>query len=204
MTKSRSFLSRDVENFDISSHRALLVAVAVLLGLPAGCQREPPAEVTFTPKPKPPYSSQTFASTRLVLKHQNGGFEVISSTPSHGGVTQLEVAEMVPEVLEGKTELYEYTLRNRDGDILAGGYFTVPVTARVTFTEAEEPGRIHHEEVEDPSPIVRVAIPPVPAMATVEFKKLVPDKNRRFQNWNREAAGEARLGAAATQQRKGE
>jgi hypothetical protein len=202
MTKSRADVSRNVEN---SGSRALLVAgVAVLLGASTGCNSEPPDEAAFTPKPKPPWSSEEYSSTRLVLRHENGGFKVISSTSSHGGVTQLDVSEAIPEILEGKKNLYEYTLRNSDGDVLAAGYFAIPVTARATFTEAEDPARIHHQELEDPSPIVRVAIPLAPAIATVEFKKLVPDENRRYQTWKKETAGKVRINVTpAGQQPKG-
>ena len=59
--------------------RLLVIAVVIALGACAGCRTRAPDEVTYTAKPQPPYSSDRYASTRLILELTDSGFEVVSS-----------------------------------------------------------------------------------------------------------------------------
>ncbi|MGH6635902.1 MAG: hypothetical protein ACRED0_07135 [Gammaproteobacteria bacterium] len=184
--------------------RPLVIGVAVALGVCAGCTTQPSDEVTYTAKPQPPYSSDRYSSTRLILERKESGFEVVSSSPSFGGVTQPTVAEALPEILEGKQRLYEYTVRDRDGALVAQGYFIVPLTARATFTEADDEEKIHHVDLDDPSSIVRVAIPFVADSATVGFRTMVPDQNRRYEDWAKESAGSITIEPSSVEPRQRE
>lgn len=176
-------------------------AAALALAALSGCAEEASEEPAYTPKPRPPYSSDEYSSTRLILRHENDGFEALSSTPSLGGVTEADIDRAMPDLLEGRKDLYSYVARNADGELLAQGFFTVPTTARATFTEADDSGRVHHVELDDPSPIVRIAIPFLPELATIEFQSMVPDRDRRYQNWTRENAGTVRVTPGTVEQR---
>lgn len=182
----------------------VVIGVAAALAAVSGCAEKATDEPAYTPKPQPPYSSDEYSSTRLILRYDGGRFDVVSSTPTFGNVTEAEIEAAIPEILGGRERLYAYAARNLDGELLAQGYFTVPTTARATFTEADDSERIHHVEVDDPSPVVRIAIPFAPELATIEFQSMVPDRDRRYQNWTREDAGTVRLDPGTVEQRSKE
>ncbi|MEW8026923.1 MAG: hypothetical protein AB2806_04175 [Candidatus Thiodiazotropha sp.] len=178
------------------------IAAAVLIGLLAGCasdQAEEPPEPLLTLKPQPPYTSDEFSSTRLILKRQDGQFEIVSSGPSFAGVTEANVSEGIYAIRAGISDLIEYSALNVDGELLLQGYFVMPLTARVTFTEEDDSERIHHVEIDDPSRVVRVAIPYDPNIAVIAFNKLVPGKDSRHEKWDREELGEVRVKIAPAQ-----
>jgi len=177
------------------------IGLALALAVLSGCKPQPSDQTTYRAKPRPPSSSGEYSSTRLILRRTDGGFEVVSSTPSLGGVTRPDVAQALPEILEGKQRLYRYVARNRGGALVAQGHFVVPLTARATFTEANDPERIHHVELDDPSRIVRVAIPYAPDLATVEIRALVPDKGRSYETWETKDAGSIRIESPPEQKR---
>ncbi len=182
----------------------------LVLGLAAvltACSGDTPGtdeQPSYTLTPKEPWTSDRHSSTRLVLERIDGGFKVVSSAPSFGGVTRPNVVEAVPDILEGKQRLYEYAALNSAGDVLTRGYFTVSLKARAAYTEADDPQRVRHAEFDDPSRFVRVAIPYLPEIASVEFQALVPNKDRNYESWQRESAGSIRLETAPTQQQQGQ
>jgi hypothetical protein len=96
--------------------------------------------------------------------------------------------------------LYGYTARNIGGERLAQRLFSVPTTARAAYTEADNGSQIHHVEIDAPISLVRVAIPFVAELATIEFQMMVPEQDRRYQDWIRKSAGEDRIGASAAKQ----
>lgn len=182
------------------------LAVALFIALTA-CSSDNPAtdsSAAYTPTPQKPWSSDHYSSTRLILKRTGDGFGMVSSTPSFGGVTETEVSTAIPDILGGKQRLYEYIARDGTGDLLARGYFTVPLTIRATFAEADDPERVHHAEVENPNPLVRLAIPFTPDVATVEFDSMVPDDDTPYEQWKRRSAGSVRIESAASPQQQKE
>jgi hypothetical protein len=177
---------------------ALSVAIVLVGGCAPRADDGAPAngEATYHAKPQKPYQSDRYSSTRLVLKRTDAGFEVLSSTPSFGGITRPNVEESLPEILEGKLRLYQYTVRSDDGTGLGEGYFLVSQVARATLRDEDDPESIHHVETDDPSGVVRVAIPVVQGPATIEIRALKAEQERPVAEWSKEDAGSLRVDTA--------
>jgi len=172
-----------------------LVALGMATAM-AACSSETPTaseQSSFELQPKKPWTSDHYPSTRLILERTDSGFKVVSAAPSYGGVTQPNVAEMLPDILEGRHALYEYAIRTGAGDVLARGYFTMSLKARATYSDPDDATRMHHEELDDPSRVVRVAVAHIPAAATIEFQNLVPSKEASFERWDRVSAGSVKV-----------
>ena len=203
---SRSISFRITAPLVLLAHAARrLGALGMAIALTA-CSGDPSAsdeQASYSLLPKKPWSSDHYSSTRLVLERTDSGFRVVSAAPSYGGVTQLNVAEMVPDLLEGRQRLYEYAVRSGASEVLSRGYFTVSLKARATFPDPADTTRIHHEELDDPSRVVRIAIPYAPAVATIDFQMLLPGKEPNFERWQRVSAGSISVDARATGQQQG-
>lgn len=198
------FSRTDTSGHVVHRRLATMASAIGLLAL-AGCtgdSEDTREDFSYESKPSTPFVSDEFSSTRLILSQEDGRFKVVTSTPSFGGVTEVNIDEAVPGILEGNNDLFEYATLNIDREMLAQGYFLVPLTARATFTDEDDSARIHHIEVDDPRQVIRVAIPFNPNVVAVEFRKVIPDKGSRIELWEKKSVGEVRIDIGQVQQRQ--
>lgn len=177
--------------------RGALLTLA-LLSVHLGCGPSGPADgpppLALTPQPAAE-SPGPPTTLRLVLQFQrDGGVRLVSATPRRGSIQKPpDPAAIRQDLIEGRLELVEYTVRDRAGDALATGTFVVPAVAVAEYQDPDARTQIRRSEEPLASRTVTLSIPFQAAPASIVFETVVPDPQAEARAWRRVLRGEVAI-----------